>query len=299
MSPPTPTPTSFPLPSFLTTFLTPINPSGQLTTITDLTTLPGVLLNTTFFIFTWSFLYRYIQRNGPVAIVRDTTLPLHTKSYSLLSLVFLLALLQSLAQTQASTMLPTFLRTELLPVIDLQKLRYLYHYSKYYEQFLDTLLLVASGRSISPHMAFHHLTMPVYTLFRTLRCSGDGWVFFTICNLFHHVLLCAYLGGIPIGVTRRVLHYTQMLQLGVGVGVDAWWFWEHRDMIVSGRKGEREAVGGLMADREQLGRAVSILLLTRFAQLYWRESRAGLGGQKKGKGKVTAKDTEKETKKSR
>ena len=200
----------------------------------------------------------------------------------------MLALLQSLAQDQAPTMLPAFLRTELLPNIDLQRLRYLYHYSKYYEQFVDTFLLVASGRPIGAHMAFHHLTMPVYTLFRTLRCSdgqGGDWAYFTICNLAHHTLMYAYFGGVAMSVLGGVLFYTQVLQLGFGIGVDGRWFWEHRDMLGSEGKA---AGGGLMGDREQLGRAVSMLLLTRFAQLYWREYTAGMLEYSKDKEKGSA-----------
>ena len=309
----TPTPTPAPLSFVLSDLLTPINPSGQLTTITDLSTLPGLLLNTTFFIFTWSFLHRYIRNNGPVAIIRDTILPLHNKLYSLFSLLFLLSLLQSLAQNHTnpsngapstSTTLPAFFHTNFLPTVDVQRLRYLYHYTKYYEQFVDTLLLVACGRPIGAHMAFHHLTMPVYTIFRTLRChggnsleqsagpggavplsgGGDDWVYFTVCNLAHHTLMYAHFGGVGSGVLRGVLHYTQMLQLGVGVGVDGRWFWEHRDMLGS----EGKTGGGLMGDREQLGRAVSMLLLTRFAQLYWREYTAEVEGEGRNKGNGSA-----------
>jgi hypothetical protein len=95
-------------------------------------------------------------------------------------------------------------------------LRQIYHLSKFYE-YVDILLVRASGAPIDLHFGFHHLTTPYLTLIRVIRHSG-GWRTGAILNAIHHALMYAFFGGAQ--VFRRALPVTGTLQLMVGLVIE-------------------------------------------------------------------------------
>ena len=243
----------------------------------DLTQLPTILIATPVFIVLWSWLRRYTTGpSGRPIPFFGTLIVLNSQLYALFSLALLVAAVQSL--TTAAPPQQLLLH---------DRVRRTYHYSKFYE-WVDVLLLAGQGKAIGPHMAFHHLAMPFFSLFRVLGCAQ--WEWFVVCNLGHHVLLYAFYGGWMTGLLRPVLHYTQILQLAVGAGVDVWWF------VARGKTGGEP---GLVDDQEQVGRAIGLLLLLRFAQLYWAEYKAETPARAEVKGAGTATQGEAATKKDR
>lgn len=207
-----------------------------------LTSLQSVILTTGPLVFLWTTSRRYIQRNGPLSIAQITT-TLNNQLYSLFSLGLAGLLLNDVFQFHP-----------LGDIIKTNNLAYIYHLSKIYE-YIDIFNLVASGKIIGPHMAFHHLTTPFLTHLRVLNATD--WQAFALLNCFHHFWLYGYFGG--VAVFRRILPVTGWVQLVVGIGVDVFW-------LSQNWKNENP---------EATNRLISVLLLTRYAMLFYEELRTG------------------------
>jgi hypothetical protein len=162
-----------------------------------LTTMRELVTFTTLSTTAWLTLHLYVCYNGPIPSSR-AIIKLNSWFYATVSFIMMVIVVISTTETQASAM------------------RYAYHLSKFYE-FLDILLVCASGGSINLHFGFHHLTTPYLTLIRFLN-HYEGWRAFTALNTFHHVLMYTYFGGAAI--VRPLLPWTGMSQLLVGLGVD-------------------------------------------------------------------------------
>lgn len=210
------------------------------------TSLQSVILTTGPFVFLWTTLRNYIQRNGAQSFARTTT-RLNNQLYSLFSLGLAGLILNDVFQCYP-----------LGDGIKSNDLAYIYHLSKFYE-YIDIFNLVAHGKVIGPHMAFHHLTTPFLTHFRVLNASD--WQVFAFLNCIHHFWMYAYLGG--VGLFRPILPFTGWLQLVAGIAVDVFW-------LSQNAKTENP---------EATNRLISVLLLTRYAMLYYEELNKG-GAQK-------------------
>ncbi|KIX94803.1 uncharacterized protein Z520_09493 [Fonsecaea multimorphosa CBS 102226] len=205
-----------------------------------LTSLPSVILTTGPFIFLWSTLRAYVVRNGPFSFARPVT-RLNSQVYALFSLALAYSILNDVFHFQK------------LGQVKSADLAYIYHLSKFYE-YIDVFNLVAAGTTISPHMAFHHITTPFLTHFRVLNASE--WQLFAFLNCFHHFWMYAYFGG--VSSFRPILHVTGWVQLIAGIGLDIYYFATHG----------KEAP-------EVTNRAISLVILTRYAMLYYEEIKAG------------------------
>ncbi len=204
-----------------------------------LTSLQSVILTTGPFVFFWSTLRRYISRNGAFGFARPFT-RLNNQLYALFSLGLGCLILNDVFHFQND-----------VAGLDLNTsdLAYIYHLSKFYE-YLDVFNLVAAGTEIGPHMAFHHITTPFLTYFRILNASD--WQLFAFLNCLHHFLLYSYLAG--VSALRPILPLTGWLQLGGGIGLDIYY------CVTHGRDAP-----------ESTNRAISIMILTRYAMLFYEE----------------------------
>lgn len=125
------------------TLLNLLNPSqGTKSTLFDLTTLPGVILATGGFILLWSLLKRYVDRRGPIEAIYHIILS-HGGLYSLFALAMSVEIVRE---------------GSLGPELDDEWLRWIYHFSKFYE-YINMLLLVAQGKIVDPYTAFYHLAV--------------------------------------------------------------------------------------------------------------------------------------------
>ena len=204
-----------------------------------LTSLQSVLLTTGPFVFFWSTLRRYVSRNGALSFARPLTL-LNSQLYALFSLALGYFILNDVFH----------LHEDILGVrLKTSDLAYIYHLSKFYE-YIDVFNVVAAGSEVGPHFAFHHITTPVLTYFRVLNASD--WQLFTFLNCFHHSLMYSYFAG--VASLRPILPLTGWLQLGAGIALDVYYCATH------GRDGP-----------ETTNRAISIMLLTRYAMLFYEE----------------------------
>ena len=202
-----------------------------------LTSLQSVILATGPFVFLWSTLRGYVSRNGPLSFARPLT-RFNSQAYALFSLALAYLIVNDVFHFQD------------IEGFKSSDLAYIYHISKFYE-YLDVFNLVASGTAIGSHMAFRHLTMPFLTYFRVLNASD--WQLFAFLNCFHHFWMYSYFGG--VSSFRPVLPLTGWLQLGAGIAPDIYY-------IVT--QGQPEAA-------ESKNRAISIMLLARYAMLFYEE----------------------------
>ncbi|KAL6253347.1 hypothetical protein RBB50_001070 [Rhinocladiella similis] len=205
-----------------------------------LTSLQSVILTSGPLVFFWSTLKGYVERHGAFAFARATT-RLNSQIYSCFSLVLAYLILNDVFHLQE------------ISSIKSSDLAYVYHLSKFYE-YIDVFNLVANGQSIGPHMAFHHITTPYLTYFRVLNASE--WQLFAFLNCFHHFWMYAYFGG--VSAFRPILPLTGWLQLGAGIAFDV------RYLVLNGQKAP-----------ESRNRSIAILLLTRYAMLFYEELRGG------------------------
>ncbi|KIW19272.1 hypothetical protein PV08_03566 [Exophiala spinifera] len=205
-----------------------------------LTSLQSVILSSGPFVFFWSTLRGYIERYGAFPFARTTT-RLNSQAYSVVSLVLAYLILNDVYHFHE------------IRGIKSSVLAYVYHLSKFYE-YIDVFNLVANGQSIGPHMAFHHITTPFLTFFRVLNASD--WQLFAFLNCFHHFWMYAYFGG--VSAFRPILPVTGWLQLAAGIALDA------RYLVLNGMKAP-----------ESRNRSIAILLLTRYAMLFYEELRGG------------------------
>jgi hypothetical protein len=143
-------------------------------------------------------------------------------------------------------------------------LAYIYHLSKFYE-YIDVLNLKAAGIEIGRHMLFHHLTTPYLTYYRVL--NSPDWQLFAFLNCVHHFWMYAYFGGVSF--FRPILPFTGWLQLGAGIALDVY-------LCITGDRNTPE----------NLGRCISIALLTRYAMLFYEELK-GSDARKAEKAKQT------------
>ncbi|KIX07862.1 uncharacterized protein Z518_02516 [Rhinocladiella mackenziei CBS 650.93] len=204
------------------------------------TSLQSVILTTGPFVFLWSTLTGYVSRHGAFRIARPLT-RLNSQIYSLYSLAVAYLILNDVLHFQE------------YGGVKSSDLAYIYHLSKFYE-YIDVFNLVASGITVGPHMAFHHLTTPFLTYFRVLNASD--WQLFAFLNCFHHFWMYAYFGGVSF--FRPILPVTGWLQLIAGIGFDVYW------LAINGRDAP-----------ESRNRAISVLLLTRYAMLFYDELKTG------------------------
>ena len=201
-----------------------------------LTSLQGVILVTGPFVFLWSTFRGYISRNGPFSFARPFT-RFNNQLYGPFSLVLAYFILNDVFHFQKFERATT------------ANLAYVYHLSKFYE-YIDVFNLLASGTEIGPHMAFHHITTPFLTYFRVLNASD--WQLFAFLNCFHHFWMYSYFGG--FSSFRPILPFTGWLQLGAGIALDVYY------CATQGREAP-----------ETTNRAISIMLLTRYAMLFYEE----------------------------
>lgn len=229
-----------------------------------LTSLQGVILTTGPFVFLWSTLRGYVSRNGPFSLARSLT-RLNSLAYAAFSLALGFFILDDVfhfdmyRDSQFRFLSP---QTE--------DLAYVYHMSKFYE-YIDVFNLVAAGTVIGPHMAFHHLTTPFYTYFRVLNASE--WQVFAGLNCFHHFWMYAYFGGVT--AFRPILPITGWLQLIAGIAVDV------RYLATYGSEAP-----------ESTNRAIGVLLLARYAMLFYEELTAGKSPATSSKAEEEKKDKE-------
>lgn len=212
-----------------------------------MTSLQAVILATGPFVFLWSTLRGYVERHGPLSLslARHTT-RLNNQLYAVFSLGLAGLILNDMLPSGGTKRIETF-------GLSSSDLAYVYHLSKFYE-YVDVFNLVAAGHPIGPHMAFHHLTMPFLTFFRVLHATT--WEVFALLNCLHHFFMYAYFGG--VFWFRRVLPVTGWLQLAAGIGIDVYY------LVTNGREAP-----------EAFNRAVSVLLLTRYALLFYEELKSG------------------------
>ncbi|EXJ66362.1 uncharacterized protein A1O5_10514 [Cladophialophora psammophila CBS 110553] len=215
-----------------------------------LTSLQSVILTTGPFVFLWSTLRGYVARNGPFRFARPVT-RLNSQLYALFSLALAYLILNDVLHFQ-----------DLQQVVKSSDLAYIYHLSKFYE-YIDVFNLVAAGTPINPHMAFHHITTPFLTHFRVLNASD--WQLFAFLNCFHHFWMYAYFGGVT--AFRPILRVTGWVQLIAGIGMDVYYFASHGQGAPEARN-----------------RAIGIMILTRYAMLYYDEIKTANGGKVDGAG---------------
>jgi GNS1/SUR4 family len=261
------------------------------TTISSLplTTLPSIILTTGPFIFFWSLFRQYIAKRGPLRSFTTIT-TLNSQFYALYSALLAYLLIQSYVIQYKNAQLPSDPFEDRLPLqsqspitvplpfnlslpftnktsLSISELGYIYHLSKLYE-YVDVFNLLAQGKIIGPHMAFHHITTPYLTYFRILNTSSDDWRIFALANCVHHTFMYAYFGGIGAWL-RRVILVTGGVQLVLGLGVEGWWFW---------RTGGGKMLDGMEGEEEARNRGIAALLLVRYATLFVEEVKAGRGG---------------------
>jgi hypothetical protein len=165
-----------------------------------------LLLQSAFFIVTWTSVHHWVQKHGQVAGARTLT-KINNRIYACASMGLLYLML-----------LPSASHDDLA--------RRLFHMSKLYEQYVDVLGVRAGGGAVGLHFGFHHLTTPYLTYFRVLR-HHELWKLFGALNAFHHALMYAHFGGAALlpGLQlqlRSVLEVTGAAQLLVGMAGEAW-----------------------------------------------------------------------------
>ncbi|KAK1749570.1 hypothetical protein QBC47DRAFT_395664 [Echria macrotheca] len=176
----------------------PSSSQAKMTTVTTLFTPTVMVLQTTLFLTAWLTIYLLIQLYGPYPVISSLT-RYNSRIYSFLSLLLLLLIL-SPYETLA---------------------REAYHLSKIYE-YIDIFGVVAAGGHVGLHFGFHHTTTVWLTFVRVLpEGENEGWRWFAAANAAHHVLMYAYFGGWNGELMRRVLVVTGLVQLGLGMVVDA------------------------------------------------------------------------------
>ena len=201
-----------------------------------LTSLQSVILTTGPFVFLWSMLRGYVNRDGRVSIARPFT-RLNGQLYALFSLALAYLILNDVFHFQE------------IKGLESSDLAYIYHLSKFYE-YIDVFSLVAAGTEIGSYMAFRHLTMPFLTYFRVLNASD--WQLFAFLNCFHNFWMYSYFGG--VSPFRPILTVTGWLQLAAGLGLDLYY------CVTQGREFS-----------ESKNRAVSIMFLARYTMLFYEE----------------------------
>lgn len=248
-----------------------------------LTSLVSVILTTGPFLFSWSLLRQYITKNGPLPIAAGVA-SINNQVYAVFSALLSYLLIQSYLAPQS--IIPGHETTVDLPfnlsipylnqsTFTISGLGLIYHYSKLYE-YIDIFLLLAQGRVIGEHMAFHHISTPYLTYFRGLNCSRDDWRVFALANTVHHTVMYSYFGGLGYGWLRSITAVTGWAQLILGIGTDAWWMW--RTNIGH----DPSAVESLTkTEDETTNRAIALLLLLRYAMLRWNEGNTGRAGMSK------------------
>lgn len=270
--------------------------TAQITDLRPLTHLPSIILTTGPFVFLWSYLQRYVTRNGALPLFTTIT-RLNSIAYSSFSAFLAYALITTYTNPNE----PIVLTFPILGTIPLtpSTLGYVYHLSKFYE-YIDVLNLVLTGHVIHQHMAFHHLTMPYLTYFRIIAASSstsssafslsstpdanfvDDWRVFALANCVHHTIMYAYFGGLGSWL-RSIVPVTGYLQLLLGVTVDANWMWVTKAGKLAKDNEEVKKVMG----NESTSRGIAILLLLRYAMLYWQELKEA--NEKKKEGTVATK----------
>ena len=248
-----------------------------------LTSLQTVILTTGPFLFIWSLLRQYTIRNGAFPIA-SILISVNSQLYALFNALLSYLLIQSYINSQHSLVgeavtvtLPFGLSIPFVnkTILTISDLGLIYHYSKIYE-YIDVLLMVAEGKVIGEHMAFHHVTTPFLTYFRVLNCSGSDWRVFALANTIHHTLMYAFFGGLGSWLGTVKL-YTGWLQLILGIAVDALWMYRTK---AGNELGPAAGVLEIKED-EATNRAIAILFLGRYAMLYWDELKKGRAGMSK------------------
>ncbi|RMZ87298.1 hypothetical protein DV736_g5477, partial [Chaetothyriales sp. CBS 134916] len=275
-----------------------------------LTNLQSVILTSGPFVFFWSLLRRYISRARPIL-----EFGLITHINSLLYAIFSAGLAYLIWQSYFEPEVQIYEFPFQLPILDTKTLvietwmlGYAYHVSKFYE-YVDIFNLVAQGLAISTHMAFHHITTPYLTYSRIISMplssltttptsgwlthyvsllppalvsalSSPDWRVFALANSIHHAIMYAYFSRVPgTEWLRSVIPLTGWLQLALGIGTDALWMFATN----GGKDLNSSLAGSNGSDQEVTNRAISIMLLTRYAMLYWDERTQIVLAEKQGK----------------
>lgn len=248
-----------------------------------LTSLVQVILTTGPFLFIWGLLRQYITKNGPQPIAAAVA-SVNNQVYALFSASLSYLLIQSYITSQS--IIPGQETTVSLPfnfsipylnqsTFTVSNLALIYHYSKIYE-YIDVFLLLAQGKVVGEHVAFHHLSAPYLTYFRVLNCSGEDWRVFALANTVHHTVVYSYFGGLGYGWLRSIKACTGWAQLVLGIGADAWWMYKTK---IGHELGAVESP--TKQEGETTNRAIALLLLLRYAMLRWAEANVGRAGMSK------------------
>lgn len=217
--------------------------------------LPEVIVSTVTYVSVWQTIQLRVKQHGTF---KHASAVIHVYSYVQVvvsSILLTLTLLSLVSPPQHAPSTTTF--TTILHAVhkdDSFLPRYCLHLSRIFE-YLDMVFFVAAGNTPDLHFAFHHLTTPYLTYFRTLH-DYEGWQVFAALNGFHHVLMHLFFAGVT-GWTRPVLPWTRYIQLIMGIGWDVW--------IVRGKLGKGE--GGVR------GYGVEAVLLSCYFVLLTREIR--------------------------
>lgn len=127
------------------------------------TTLQSVIFTTGPFVFLWSYLKKYTDRNGRFELA-DTILENHNflvATISLILAVFTMDIGHNILDE----------RTGLK--IDPYMIGYVYHILKIYE-YLDVVLMVLAGKRVSKSVAFRHLVLPFLSWYRIIGRPRDA-----------------------------------------------------------------------------------------------------------------------------
>lgn len=162
------------------------------------TALGFMAIQTAIFILTWTAIHRHVSLHGPFPLAARIN-RIHNRLYSTLNILLVLLILLSREGTSHDLLA-----------------RRIYHLSKFYE-YTDVLAVRASGGIINLHFAIHHLTTPYLTLVRVLH-NSEGWKIGAAFNVFHHVIMYAYFGG--VSTLRGLLPWTGTAQLVGGLLVE-------------------------------------------------------------------------------
>ncbi|OJD13463.1 hypothetical protein AJ78_06074 [Emergomyces pasteurianus Ep9510] len=165
-----------------------------------------------------------------------------------------------------------------------EQLRYIYHLSKIYE-YIDILLVLATGGQIGWHFGFHHLTTPYLSYIRVLHHHA-GWRLLASLNTLHHVFMYSYFGG--IASFRRLLPFTGFLQLVVGLMGEG--------VILYNKSNNRKSVGDVAMWPHLVSMALFGTYLVLFAfelmELARKQKKSGRGNGADGVGGTDEKEDE-------
>lgn len=165
------------------------------------------------------YLTNHVLTKGPLSIA-PYLIKYNSRVYSMASFLLFLAILSSFGTEIAETpdvSLNTIICSQSTIKQD-EIIRYLFHFSKFYE-YVDIFNVLGAGGEVNAHFGIHHFTTPYLTYARVIKHPA-GWKIFAVLNTFHHALMYAYFGG--AAAFSEIIVYTGCLQLGVGIFIETY-----------------------------------------------------------------------------